>query len=84
MFCENKRREVLVVQTWEAHSSNGRGWWVSEVDFELSDYEKACQCAMNITLERKPPIQLAVFEDGKNCENSSVSVDSATHDPEHP
>ena len=50
--------------------------WEGIKDFELDEYDKATAFAMDLSMEKKTPTELAVFEDGI-CEKSATSVDSA-------
>jgi hypothetical protein len=80
MFSQSKAREVYVVQQWMTKEKitrlkeirrednlsppNPNECWESLVEFNLDEYDKAADHAMNLSWEKKGPKEVAVFENG--------------------
>lgn len=91
MYCQVKLRDVLVVQQWAPGSvtwNEAAGTkeedhfrWEGVRDFELNEYGKACEYAMNLSMTKQTVAELVAYEEGKEvnsnfCASNMSSVDS--------
>jgi hypothetical protein len=51
--------------------------WDPVRDFELNEYDKASAFAMDLSMMKKTPLEMAVFDDGV-CVSGTARVDSGT------
>lgn len=91
MYCQVKLRDVLTVQqwgpgsvTWNAEtrkSEEDHFRWEGVRDFELDEYGKACEYAMNLSITKSRVAELVAYEEGKEvnsnfCTSNIPGVDS--------
>lgn len=95
MYCQVKLRDVLVIQSWAAgsvtwnaaagKSEEDHFRWEPVREFELNEYGKACEYAMNLSMTKQAVAELVAYEEGKEVDSNFCASDSlGLHSPSLP